>query len=267
MFPGGQKKFTQIPEVEDGLQGTESDEKQLVSKSYVDSLHDGKVAIFQDQKSPGTLGGSSVSGNNLRTLNTEVINSLSSVVFKLHRLDISGGYSQLPVEGEVLTGGTSGATGTAHFVSGSSAVYLRSVTGSFSTSESVTGSLGAGFSVSLAAGFTNYVGILNNSAAADNYFLSAGSINYRGAGSQLTINVQDGLGETNYRGLTEYLSPSASNATARNTVSASIAVSAGDRAVISLIQIVNSAVASNGLGHAASIGVPEIYSELIIRKS
>ena len=45
MFTGGQKEFTQIPKVASGLEGTESSDVQLASKSYVDSILTGRELV------------------------------------------------------------------------------------------------------------------------------------------------------------------------------------------------------------------------------
>lgn len=265
MFTGGQKEFTQIPKVASGLEGTESADEQLVSKAYVDNSE--VSGLWVDQKSTGASGGSSSSGANIRALNTEIRNSAPDEFFKLHRLDISGGYSQLPVEGETLTGGSSGAVGTVHYVGGTSSVYVRSVTGAFTTSENVTGSAGADFDVSLAAGFTNYVGILNPAASSRVYKMEALASVYKDNGSQLQIRVEGTGGSETFYGLSMYAGGISADAGGISICPrAHLSISAGGAAVVRLVHYIYNAH-SSGLGIPKGLSEPEIYASLEIIRS
>jgi hypothetical protein len=269
MFTGGQKEFTQIPKIASGLEGTESDGKQLVSKEYADNISGGASAVFAYVTASGNNGGTATASSyNLRPFNTQKYNTSVSEFFSLHKLDISGGYSQLPVEGEILTGGTSGATGTAHFVDSTSSVYVRSVTGTFSTSENVTGSAGANFNLSSAAGFTNYVGILNTSGSAQKYKVSCAVQTFQGGGTKARISYKgtDTSGATGHILGRSHYSGGSSDSTRDNYAEDLIELAGNAARALWVATYATLTQTSNGLGRPTGAGDDENFGYIKLQR-
>lgn len=218
----------------------------------------------QDQKTSGTLGGTFTSGAwRTRDLNTELTNEITGggLVYDLPYDAETTGFTTI---GQVITGGTSGATGTLVSVTdagSTGSLFLINITGTFQDNETITGATEGSATTNTASPDDSGTGC----DYANQIYLPAGTFYIESTSAYHDVNQNKAkiynISDSSDAliGMAEYGSASY-NAAGKAIISGRITLASGK--VIELQHRGNTTRASDGFGIPNYFSVVEIFSDL-----